>query len=216
MDGLADWGKLCAGTSNFDRLGGGVRSTIREDLMNVLGLMRREYKDDERKGAGYFASIFVEIKYMNDLSVDQVLSGCGFPDVDVSVPFGLREDFKDLFEYVAKEAERVSKEGCWNPQEPDVVFRLAGVALADSMGRCVCRVCDGVKNVLVDGRLVPCKKCRGGGKQLADGKYYSTLLGVSPSKWSEKWSWRHVAVSNIFYEWEMMVERVARRELFSD
>jgi len=216
MSLLEGSGGVCISTSNWERVGGGERSTFREDYLNVLALMRREYKDDSRRGQGYYASIFVEIKYFNDLSVDQVLAGCGLFDVDATLPGRLGGDVGDLFGYLAKRSLDVAKQGGWRPRDPDVIARLAAVALADSIGRCVCGACDGVKSVLSDGRLVPCRKCRGGGKKMADGKAYAKLLGVSPSKWSETWSWRYVGIANIFSEWECMVERLARRELYGD
>ena len=212
---LENSGLLCAGTSNLRSVRGGKRSTIREDFMAVLSLMQREFGGG-RLGRGYYASLFVEIKNFHTLSFEEVLAGCDLFDVDEVVPFGYRKDIDALHAFVALEAVKVADDGRWDPRGPEMVRKLAAVALADSIGRGACSVCDGVRTVASRGGVVTCRKCRGSGRKLGTGQQYSELLGVSPASWSEPWSWRYVGIMNILSDFEGVVDRVAMRELFGD
>lgn len=206
MAGVAGLAMLCAGTSNLNRLGGGERSTFREDLMGLLGKVSDHAFD------------FAALKYMLAPSMDDVLA-CSMGDTDKAFLPDDQEAIRRvriLNKVMWVEAGRLARKHRWKPRDIKTLVRLAEVALAESLGGPRCACCNGTGEGKKGAVVVVCRRCDGSGHHRISGRSYADMVGIDEKAWRNTWADRYGYLRGVCDGWEAEVGSVLRNSLSGD
>ena len=200
MANLAGLAMLSAGTSNLNRLGGGKRSTVREDLMCLLGKVSNHAFD------------YAALKYMLAPSMDEVLA-CSTGDTDKAFLPDDQEAIRRvgiMNRVMWVEAGRLARKHKWKPRDVKTLVRLAEVALAESLGDPRCKCCNGTGEVKKGAVVVACRRCDGSGNRSITGRAYADMIGIDEKAWRNSWADRYGYLQAVCEDWEAEVERIFR------
>ena len=200
MAGVAGLAMLCAGTSNLDRLGGGERSTVREDLMGLLGKVSDHAFD------------YAALKFMLAPTMDEVLA-CSTGDTDKAFLPDDQEAIKRvkiLNKVMWVKAGQLARKHCWKPRDVKTLVRLAELALAESLGDPRCKCCNGTGDAKTGAVVAVCRRCDGSGNRRISGRAYADMIGLSEKAWRNMWADRYGYLQAVCDGWEAEVKGVLR------
>jgi hypothetical protein len=198
MASLAGLAMLSAGTSNLNRLGGGKRSTVREDLMCLLGKVSDHAFD------------YAALKYMLAPSMDEVLA-CSTGDTDKMFlpndPEAIRR-VRIMNKVMWVEAGRLARKHKWKPRDVKTLVRLAELALAESIGDPRCKCCNGTGERMAGATVGVCRRCDGSGNRRITGRSYADMIGIDEKAWRTTWSDRYWHLQQVCDAWRAEVAAV--------
>ena len=200
MAGVAGLALLCAGTSNLERLGGGERSTAREDLMGLLGKVSDHAFD------------FVALKYMTALTFDEVLACSTACEDKTFLPDDAEavKRVRILNRVMWVNAGRCAREYKWRPREVKTLIKVAELALAEALSDPRCKLCNGTGEVKRGAVVASCRRCDGSGNNKISGRAYADMVGISEGAWRATWAGRYWHLQQVCEGWRAEVAGVLR------
>lgn len=203
MAGLEGLAVLAAGTSSFDAVAGGERSTSKEDKLAILA------------GCSSFTSDFVVLKVTMSLSLGEVLACSNVDGSDRSmrpVGTGLCSVISELNAKMFFLAKGVCDKRGLSYGRGYNLMRVSELALAEMLVSARCKRCKGCGSVRSDAVVKGCGRCDGSGLLRMSNYERGNVLGMCESSFRRNWSARHALFMQICSDAEAEFLGKVRRE----
>lgn len=193
---------LNAGTSSFDRLPGGVASTIADDVAAAMA------------GSSEFECELVQLIVCENPSFAQVLA-CSPVDPDRDGrPAHIADRLTELHFHLSDVAVNEAEKRGWKWKSRATLHRVAALALAECMGASTCSKCRG-HGTESSGQVVKtCRRCSGVGNRTFSNSQRAKAVGLCEESFRRYWQGRHQVLLNYCLDSIRAVERRLTFELF--